>query len=413
MTIVPRIIIAVALALIALPILAQEPLTLEAAIQYARTHHPALLAAHEDVIAATATVRGAKVLSNPEITITPGVLGSAGSDEVFSLSQPLEVNGVRTARTKVATGHLDAARADIQIAERDVVLAVKTAYWDLAQAQALVAVDIENVQHAEALLTAANKQVELGNEPTSHAMKVEIELIRARQQLARTQATVRHAMAILNTAIGRVPSTPIMLAETLTMPTVAFNETELLQLGLIKRPEIARAQAMVRIGEGEVDGAKASRRPDIAVQVRQEDWGGNGGAGVGISLPLIDWGYAKAERQRATAALHAQQQRIEVVRNAVRQDIAAALVGVRTAESQLQTLRGQVLDPAEKLAAMAQLGYQEGATNYLEVLEARRTVRAVKEEYIVTLGEYHKALAQLTWAAGVETLPIPEKEITR
>jgi hypothetical protein len=68
-----------------LPALAQEAFTLDAAAQYARTHHPALQAAREDVTAATANLRGAKAPRNPEIIITPGVLGPAGSDEFLSI----------------------------------------------------------------------------------------------------------------------------------------------------------------------------------------------------------------------------------------------------------------------------------------------------------------------------------------
>ncbi len=396
-----------------LPALAQEAFTLDAAAQYARTHHPALQAAREDVTAATANLRGAKAPRNPEIIITPGVLGPAGSDEFLSISQALEINGARKARAKAAAGQLQATDADRRVTEQEVLLAVRIAYWDLAQAQAITAVDAENVRHAETLLIAAKKQVELGNEPTAHAMKVEVETVRVRQQLARTQASVAQATAALNTAMGRDPSTPMTLADAFTVPSMTFDEATLYRLADAQRPELASAQATITVAQADVDAARAARRPDLAVQVRQEEWAGSGGVGLGVSLPLVDWGSAKAERRRAEATVVAQEKRVEATRLAIRRDIATTLIAVRGAAAQLQTLRDQVLQPAEKLAAMAQLGYQEGATNYLEVLEARRTLRAVNAEYLATLGEYHKALAQLTWAVGVEALPTPVKEVTR
>jgi cobalt-zinc-cadmium efflux system outer membrane protein len=413
MLIIRQILLLLAIALVALPGLAEEALTLESALQYARTHHPVLLATQEDVAAATANGRGAQVLRNPEILITPGILGPAGSDEFLLISQPLELNGVRKARTQAANGLVAVATADRQITERAVLFAVQSAYWDLALAQAIAAADAENVQHAETLLTAANKQVELGNEPTAHAMKVEVELVRTRQQLARSQAAVTRAVATMNTAMGRDPSTPMTLAQTLTVPSYTVVDTTLYRLADTSRPELTREHAQIMVAQADVAMVRAARRPDLAVQVRQEEWGGAGGVGIGVSLPLVDWGSSKAERQRAEAVVRAQQQRREAARLAVRQDVATALIAVRSAETQLRTLRDQVVQPAEKLASMAQLGYQEGALNYLEVLEARRTVRAVQVEYLATLGEYHKALAQLTWAVGVDTLPIPNKEIPR
>ncbi|OPZ86256.1 MAG: Cobalt-zinc-cadmium resistance protein CzcC precursor [bacterium ADurb.Bin429] len=392
---------------------AQETLTLEAALAYARVHHPALEVAQEDVAGALAGLRGAKALSNPEIVITPGVLGPAGSDEFISISQPLELNGARKARANAAAGALDAAQAKRRIAERAVLLAVRTAYWDLAQAQAIAAADAENMQHAEALLVAAKKQVELGNEPTAHVMKMEVELTRTRQQWARSQAAVAQATIALNTALGRDPSTPTILEDTLTQPSTTLDEVALYRLAETHRPELPLAQAGITIVQAEVAVARAARRPDVTIQVRQEEWAGDGGVGLGISLPLVDWGSTKADRQRAEAAVRAQGKRGEETRLAIRQEVATALVAVHSAESQLNTLRAQVLPPAERLAAMASLGFTEGAMTYLEVLDARRTVRAVKTEYLATLGEYHKALAQLTWAVGVETLPIPEKEVPR
>jgi cobalt-zinc-cadmium efflux system outer membrane protein len=396
-----------------LPAPAQDALTLDAAVQMALTHHPVRKAAAGEVTAASANARGAKALSNPEIVVTPGILGPAGSDELFSISQPLEINGARKARTQIAAGQLGAARAQVLIVERELVLAVRIAYWELAQAQAIAALDIGNVEYAGALASAARTSVELGNEPVSHRIKAEVELARARQQSTRSQAAVTQATAALNTAMGRDPQTPITLAETLAAPAATFDEAELLSFALGQRPEMAAARAEVQSAQGEVAAARAARRPDLAVQVRQEEWNGAGGAGLGISLPLFDWGSAKAEQQRAQATVTAQQQRTEALQLAIRQEIATALTTVRSAEGQLRAFREQVLGPAQQLADMAMLGYQEGAMTYLEVLEARRTLRAVNAEYFATLGEYHKALAQLTWATGVDTLPAPATEENR
>ncbi|MHB0937778.1 MAG: TolC family protein [Armatimonadota bacterium] len=408
-----RLILLVLMSALFLRVLAQDALTLDAAVRAALANHPARKAADADTTAASANLRGAKALSNPEIVVAPGILGPAGSDELLSIAQPLEINGTRTARTQIAAGQLAAIQAQTRIVERELALAVRTAYWELAQAQAIAGLDAENVQHAEALAAAAKKSVELGNEPLSHQIKAEVELARTRQQLIRSQAAVTHAVAALNTAMGREPATSTVLADALTAPAVTFDEAALLPLALAERPEMAAAHAEVHAAQGEVAAARAARRPDLAVQVRQEEWNGAGGVGLGISLPLIDWGSAKAERQRAQATVAAQQQRVEAVQLAIRQEVATAVTAVRSAEAQLHEFREQVLGPAQQLAEMAMLGYQEGAMTYLEVLEARRTLRAVNADYFATLGEYHKALAQLMWAAGVETLPAPVTEGNR
>lgn len=399
-------------AVLTLSALAQEPLSLADAVQYALAHHPSRHAASADLTAASAHLRGARTLRNPEIVVTPGVLGPAGSDELLSIAQPLELNGARQARMKVATSQLEAMKAEQQVTERDLILAVKTAYWSLAQAHAVATFDAENVTYAETLLATAKKQVELGNEPLSHVIKTEVELARARQQLARSHAAVAHAQTALNGALGRDPNTPMRLTESLTYTPVTLQDKVLLQQGVAHRPELRRDQALITAASGEVDAARAAQRPDVAIQVRRESWDGDGGVGLGISLPLVDWGSARAERDRAQAVVTAQQRRLDATRLLVRQEISTALIATHSAEAQIRTLRDQVLAPADKLAQMATTGYEEGAMTYLEVLEARRTLRAAHIEYLTALGEYQTALAQLEWAVGT-TLPATDKEQQR
>lgn len=389
------------------------PLTMQAAIDIARANHPSIQAAQADVTAASVNLRGARTLRNPEILVTPAVLGPAGSDELLSITQPLEINGAKQARTKIATGQLVATQAERRVIERDVILTVQAAYWTLAQTQDVATFDAENVTYAETLLAAANKQVELGNEPTSHATKADVELARARQQLARSQAAVTQAQTALNTAMGRIPTTPITLAETLAYTPVPFDDAILLQQGLANRPELTRDQALVTTASGEVDAVRAARRPDLAVQVRRDVWDGEGGVGLGISLPLIDWGSVHADRARAQATMSAQQYRLDATRQVVRQEISTAIIAVRNAETQIITLRDQVLVPSEKLAQMATTGYQEGAMTYLEVLEARRTLRATHIEYLTALGEYRIALAQVEWATGTTIRSTTSEEVPR
>jgi len=398
-----------------LVVAAQEapPLSLQAAVDAARANHPALQAAQADVTAASANLRGARTLRNPEIMVTPSVLGPAGSDELLFIAQPLEINGAKKARAKIATGQLEATQAERRVTERELIFAVHTAYWALAQAHALAAFDAENVTYAETLMTAARKQMELGNEPTSHVTKAELELARARQQLARSQAAVMQAQTALNAAMGRDPNTPITLADTLAYTPVTLDGDALLQQGLANRPELLRDLAMVTAASGEVDAARAARRPDVAVQVRQESWNGDGGVGLGISLPLLDWGSARADRDRTQATVTAQQHRLEATRLAVRQEIITAIIAARSAEAQIITMRDQVLSPSATLAQMATTGYQEGAMTYLEVLEARRTLRAVNIEYLTALSDYRTALAQVEWAVGTTIHPTTPEEVLR
>jgi len=386
------------------PVFAQERLTLEAAIQYAMANNPIRGVAQCQITAATANLQGAHMLRNPEILIAPTVIGTQGAESVVAFAQPLELNGARGARTRIATGALRTAEAGAQITNRDLTLNVSIAYWDLAQAEAIAGVDAENVRYAETLLAAARKQVELGHVPESQAIKTEVELARAQQQLTRTKASVAQAQITLNTVTGRDPNIAITTADALTSTSTGFDLVAAQNQDGTLRPELAQAQAQMMAAAGEVEAARAARRPDLLILAQTQNWNGPGGVAIGLSLPVFDWGSARAEIRRAGAALAAQEKNVDVVRQNVRRDVRTAAIAVSSAESQVRVLRERVLGPAETLANMANLGYQEGATNYLEVLEARRTLRAAHAEYHSALGDYHRALAQLAWASGSTSL---------
>lgn len=66
--------------------------------------------------------------------------------------------------------------------------------------------------------------------------------------------------------------------------------------------------------------------------------------------------------------------------------------------------QGGILEQSERLAQLARTGYERGATSYLEVLEAQRTLRSTKTDYISALAKYAEAIARLEWATGCSLL---------
>ena len=392
---------------------AEQSLSLRDAVALAQRQNPTILAAQEDALAAQAAAQGARALSNPEIVIAPTVAGAAGSDEEFSLVQPLEVNGQRRARATVANAELQAATAGSSATRREIIRSVREAYWNVAEAQAVVDLNRENVQLAESLYHAAQRQVEVGTAPGSQAMKAQVEVARARQELARAESELAQAKAALNTLMGRAPETAFTLADELTYAPLTLNSSSLAVLARANRPEIAQAQAELAAREGRISAARTRRLPDVAMQARKEKLRGDGGWAVGLTLPLIDWGSVRGERRQAEAAAAAQEKRVAAVQNEVTREVYSALREVERSEATVREYQQGALSQAEQLSEMARKGYQAGATGYLEVLEAQRTLRSVRTDYYSALADHLKALAQLEWAVGVDLAGLTTKEAAR
>ncbi|HCU37520.1 MAG TPA: hypothetical protein DGT21_19435 [Armatimonadetes bacterium] len=386
-----------------------QSLTVAEAVDLAVQNHASLQAIAYEMRAAEAQVRGAGALSPPEVRVSPGGIGSEPVDEILSVEQPLELNGARRARARVARGALAEKAAAAALARAELARKVKTAYWHAALAQQLVSLDWSNLEFAQEMLRAADMQYELGNQPRVQALKAEVELSRARQDVIRSGAALKQALARLNTLLGREPDAALALADTPEPVSAEWSLAELSELGLWQRPDVQQARAAVETSRGEVSVARAAGRADLSVSGRLTPEG-VGGLALSLSLPQLDWGSRSAELQRAEAMVAAREQQLDLTRIEARLEIATALAELQSAQAQAVEYREQVLEHSRTLADLVMLGYREGASAFLEVVDARRTLRAINVEYYSAVAAQQFSLAELEFAVG-GSLPNPNTPV--
>ena len=95
----------------------------------------------------------------------------------------------------------------------------------------------------------------------------------------------------------------------------------------------------------------------------------------GISFPLLDFGSvnqsiraAKEARKQADATKAQTAQQVE-------QQVAQAYSDLQAALDSAASYKTEILDPSSKLLDMAKLGYEQGATGILPVIDAESTIR--------------------------------------
>ena len=388
-----------------------EELSLNQAVESALKNNPTIASGQFSADAAKHAARGARALSNPEISVSPSVIGDAGSDSAVLFLQPLEMNGSRRVRGEISAYQATAARFDGVVTRRDVVLRVKQTYWDVARAQELVRLNQDNLAHFETLRTGVQKQYDVGTVPGSQLLKTDVEIARARQELAQAQLEHAQAKATMNALLNRPKNQDFTLADPLVFSDAAVDRARLQEAALANRPEIASAQAQAEASRRQVKAAQLIRAPDLAIQARRDTLKGDGNSGVAlaVTLPLIDWGSAKADRKRAESAARSQEKQLEATRTSVFLDVEQAAQLVETSSQIVREYQGGILAKSEELAQMARTGYEKGATSYLEVLEAQRTLRTARTAYYTALADSSKSLAQLEWAIGGEATPEVKK----
>jgi len=387
-----------------------SPLTLEEAIRVALSGHPELAASGQEVTGARAGIQGARALPSPEITVIPsGLIDDAQA--VFL--QPLEITGQRSARTAAARARLSAAEARREALRLEIVFRVRTAFYDALAAQQEREVVSQTVELLDRLYQAAQRSLELGRTPGTHVMRMRIEATRARQELRLVEGEVVALKAALNVAMGRDAAMPVMLQGDLPRPVEAVKPETARATAWRQRPELAAAKAEVRAREAEERAARAGLRPDVVLEARRASLRrAEGTAGIGLTLPFLDWGRRRAEIRQAQSAAQAQRAVLRQQENVVTLDVEESLARLQAAAQVAQSYEAGILADAEQLVRKTSIGYQEGALSYLEVLDAQRTLLETRRAAIQAVNAYSKARAALDRAMG-SPVPIVRSESGR
>ncbi len=385
------------------------PLTVDAAVALAVRQNPRLTAAGRDIGTAQSGVRAARSLANPSLLYAPGIGSTGGSDTELLVQQPLELNGSRAARTGTANAQRQVAEAGAVVELRNVVFQTKSAYYELGRAREQAAVTQDLLQSAQELDRITRRQVEVGTRPGIDQIQTGIEVVRARQQVTLAGGQVASALAGLNTQMGQPPDTSVGALSPLTA-SPEVNQTDIplkeaaLHQALASRAEIQVEEANREVFRQQARQARAEGLPDLVPQYRAESISGrngsNSGFGLGITLPLLDWGGRRAQIRQSEQAARAQEARIAATQSVVRQEVTQALARRAAADTVVQGYQQGVLDQARLLLEASRRGFQEGKTSIVALLEAQRTYRSVQTEYINAQVDAAIAGAEVERATG-------------
>ena len=380
-----------------------SPFTVNDAIVAAVSANPRLRAAVQEIRVAQSGVRVAGSLNNPTFYIAPALGNNNGTTEDLLLSQPLEINGTRSARRSVAAAQRRVTEANALVELRTVVAGVKSLYYELLRAQEQATLSRALLESAQELDRLTRRQVELGARPGIEQTQTGLEVARAMQQVTLANAQVLIAQSGLNTQMGRDPETPVGTLPPLALSPDTLETPTLSSQALANRAELSASRATQDVFRQEARLARAEGRPDIAPQFRVQQFGTeNYGFSVAVTLPIFDHGSRRNRIQQAEDSARAQEFRLLATQNEIRQQVAQSLAKLHAAQTVALAYSQDVLDSAKKVLEGIQKGFQSGAAGVtlLSVLEAQRTYRTVQSEYLNALVNAAQAQAELEQALG-------------
>ena len=385
---------------------AAADLTLAEAEKLLIAHNRELQAARRGVETAAAQRLVAAARPNPTVSLNsssinnnpgigPGPLNQKRIDTVLRIDQPFERGGKRELRMDAAERLEQAARNDALDVQRQGLAQLRSSYYDLRQAQEKVEVLEETAQLFARTFAAAEVRLKAGDLAAAEVAKVQVDYERAQNDARAARADLVRAQIALGYLIGTEREAAGLRAVD-PWPAAQRADAAAVAQALESRPDVLAAKARVESAERLRDLARSQRTRDITVGAQYERFPGDlpvNSLGVGISFPLFTGYDFSGDIQRAEVDRNAALEALERTRALAGNDLQRAASDLNAAVERLERYDGSLLGAARRTADAAEFAFQRGASSVLEVLDARRTLRAVQLEALGARADYARALA--------------------
>jgi cobalt-zinc-cadmium efflux system outer membrane protein len=396
----------------AAPALARD-LTLTQVEELVARNNRELLAARRALESADAqtVIAGARpnaTFSVNSTSIAGGTPQGQGADTVFRIDQPFERGDKRALRLDAASGLRLAAQRDSLDVLRQQLAAARAAYFDLKQAQERAQVLDETAVLFGGTLDAARVRLKAGDLAAADVAKVEVDQGRAQNDARAARADLARAQLALAYLIGE-EAAAAELAAADAWPAPQRADAAVLAEAVEARPDVQAAKARVEAAERLRDLARAQRTRDVTLGAQYERFPGTTPAnsvGFGISVPLFTGYDFSGDIRKAEVDRYAALDQLDRARAIALAELRRSASDLNSAAERMERFDTTLLAAAGRSSEAVEFAFRRGASSVLEVLDARRTLRAVRLEALTARTDHAKAYA--AWRAAQTTADMLE-----
>ena len=393
----------------------EAPLTLAAGVKQALEKNPEIQQLQHRLHAMEAKAKQAPYLEDPQIAFqlggvplsNPTSLNQADTNSI-GIRQMVPFFGKLDLKEKIAQREVNIAEQELRAKEREVISMVKMAYADLFMAERAIEILREQLDILRVVIGATEARYRVGRVPQQDVFKAQLEQSQVLNQLIIAEEEITVATVKLNTAMYRPPRTPIQIPAELALPDSTLTVPALDDLALANRPELRGAEREIERAEMMYELAERNRKyPDFMLgwdymrmptDMKKDRYG----AMVNITIPFSPWtaGRRNYEVEESLAEIRAAKSNREAMKNMTVKQVGESQAKVQAAKRSLQLYREGLLSQAELSFRSALSAYQTGRVEFVNLLEAQRTLREARMGYYKVTASFMQNLADLERAVG-------------
>lgn len=385
-----------------IPAYAEPALTLPHLLKLLEAHNPSLALATARQESALGAMDTAKAYPNPEVEvfggtstgIGPGALN--GDNGQVMVAQPVDMPFVREARRKVAEAGIasaDEANDAIWLTVRG---QTRQAFYEILRRRAELEIAEDNERLLQQIRDKIKLKVEVGEAPRYEEVKATAEWLNAVKLKQSAWVKVDDAKSALHALFGSALPYPFDVQGELPPkveplpPIERLRDEVLAQQPLLRQTHADIHKAHARLGyEQDLRYPQPTIKAGVQRDPGLEQWQ------VGVSIPLPLWNQRQGPIREAAADLRLAEAQAAQQELAVLRELESAWNRHRIADAQVQTFESGLLKQAESALSVAEAGYRLGERGILDFLDAQRTFRSVRLDYLNARFDRQAALIDL------------------
>jgi outer membrane protein, heavy metal efflux system len=391
---------------LAMPALAQtqtESLTLNAALTRALENNRELAAASQEIGALDGALRQAGVIPNPELATQIEDRQASTRTTTLQLNQPIELGGKRSARMTVAHRNRDLAITALVIKRADIRAATTTAFYDVLIAQEREQLAYYAAELAQQASTAAAKRVTAGKISPIDETKAKLAESGVRMELMQAKSELSNARQRLSALIGGALKVEKVSGDIHTLSALSALPTlPELTAKLAQSPQLLRAKIEVEQRTALTQLERTRQIPDITVSVggKRDAQLGRNQAIVGVSIPLPIFDRNQGNLQEALHRTDKARDELALTETRLTSELAQAYEQFTTAQQEIALLQRDIVPSAQSVVEATTKGFEYGKFDFLNVLDAMRTLLQAQSQLLRAYANAHHAAAEIERILG-------------
>lgn len=389
-----------------------QPLTLDAALDWAHQYNPAARAARIriDRLRGRAEHADVAVPSNPRLELEAGQRSQPdgrSTDIGIRISQEFWIAGQSGLRQGAALNALDAARQDYDFLAASVAARVRAAFLNVLVATEAVST-AERVAETNARLERyARKRLEAGAGTRLETNAARLGRQRARALLARARDRATQARLDLKNLLAIEPARRLDIRGALDFADLKLPDRQaLLTRAAARRSDLQAAAERVAAATKQLSLARRQIVPNLTVfGFYREEAGGEheggadiAGGGIGFELPLLH--RYEGERDVASAELAAAHLEQDNLQREVQYQVLSAISAYRGARDAADALGDAVFEAANDTFELTRRSFAAGKVGAPAITTAQNNLIDVRRDYLDALDALIAAGTGLERATG-------------